>query len=155
MKNDMRFSSYQIHHIMQVYIDKLSNEEDKKKALKEESLDSDTGKAFSKAESPIISERIVESITGRISNICSSGAGLDRSESKFNAKIVPGDRRPCAGCGGAFLTSGMEPEAAAQKDKETAVGENRNYVYNYIDESGKKISREISLSDSGFLIKKI
>jgi hypothetical protein len=39
-------------------------------------------------------------------------------------------------------------------DIEKTIGEKRNYVYNYIDESGEKKSREISLSDSRFLIKK-
>jgi hypothetical protein len=155
MKNNMRFSSYQIHHIMQVYIDKLSNGEDKKKLLKEEDPDPDTGNAFSKAGSPIISNRIIRDITGRINNICISGSEPEKTAVGFDKDSLQNKETLCAGCGGAFLTSGIEPESAAYKDKEKAIGENRNYVYNYIDESGKKISREISLSDSGFLIKKI
>ncbi|RPJ18615.1 MAG: hypothetical protein EHM30_00175 [Desulfobacteraceae bacterium] len=149
MKNDMRFSSYQIHHIMQVYIDKLSSGEDTKKAFQEEN-----GNTVSEADSRIIAERIINDITGRINNICISGSEPKKRAGIFDKDTIPNDGRFRTGCGGAFLTSEIEPASAAGKDIEKTIGEKRNYVYNYIDESGEKKSREISLSDSGFLIKK-
>ena len=123
----MRFSSYQIHHIIQVYADKLSNGEDKKERFRERNLPSGNSGPVSKAGSQIITERIIMDITGRINDICNSGIQI----------------------------SEFEPESGIKKDKDKSIRENKNFVFNVIDESGKKISLEISLKDSEFLMKNI
>ncbi len=123
----MRFSSYQIHHIMQVYADKLSNGEDKKERFREGNLPSGDGNPVSKADSQIIAERIIKDMTGRLNNICNSGIQI----------------------------SEFEPASGINKDKDKSIRENKNFVFNIIDESGKKISLEISLKDSEFLIKNL
>ncbi len=123
----MRFSSYQIHHIMQVYAEKLSSGEDKKERLREENLHSGNDKHISKAGSKIIAERIIKDITGRINDICNSGIQI----------------------------SEIEPAPLINKDNDKVIRENNKYIFNIIDESGEKVSREISLKDYEFLIKNL
>jgi hypothetical protein len=112
---------------MQVYADKLSNGEDKKERFREGNLPSGDGNPVSKADSQIIAERIIKDMTGRLNNICNSGIQI----------------------------SEFEPASGINKDKDKSIRENKNFVFNIIDESGKKISLEISLKDSEFLIKNL
>ncbi|MFO7666347.1 MAG: hypothetical protein R6V76_07005 [Desulfobacterales bacterium] len=160
----MRFSSYQIHQIMQVYVDKLSNGKDRKELSCEVNPPSGNGEPVSKADSHIIAERIIKDITGRIDDICKSaiepqqhaptplqGAWLANETER---DTLANFRRFSADCGNGLQT-GREPASGIYKGKDKAITENKNYVYNIIDESGKKISREISLIDSEFLIKNL
>ena len=150
---------------MQVYVDKLSNGEDKKERSCEGNLPSGNGEPVSKADSQIIGERIIKDITGRIDDICKSGI-----EPKQQAPIplqgawlanepkketITSGRRFHADCSRELQTSEFEPVSGIYKDEDKAIRENKNYVYNVIDKSGKKISREISLNDSEFLIKNL
>ncbi len=161
----MRFSSYQIHHIMQVYVDKLSNGKDRKERSCEENLPSGDGEHVPKADSKIIAERIIKDITGRIDDICKSGiepkqqtltplqgAWLANEPQK---EIIPNGLRFSADNSRELQTSEFNPALGMRKDKDKAIRENKNYFYNVIDKSGKKISREISLNDSEFLIKNL
>lgn len=150
-----------MHHIMQVYADKLNNGKNKKEQPSEENLTSGNDEPVSKADSQVISERIIKDITGRINNICKTGiepktqalnplqgAWLTNEPKK---ETIASDLRFPVYSNRELQTSGLEPASGMCKDKE--ISENKKYVYNAIDNSGKKVSREISLIDSGFLIK--
>jgi len=150
---------------MQVYVDKLSNGEDKKERFCEENLPPSDGGPVSKADSKIIAERIIKDITGRIDDICKSGiepkqqaitplqgAWLANEPQK---EIIANGRRFSDDCSREPQTSEFNPALGMYKDKDKEIRENKNYVYNVIDKSGKKISREISLNDSEFLIKNL
>jgi hypothetical protein len=123
----MRFSSYQICHIMQVYKDKLCSGEDKKELFCGGKLPSGKDKPLSESESHLIAERIIRDIRERINDTCAGG---------IEQKI-----------------SGIEPGPETDKDKYKPANEN-NFIYKTIGESGKIISREITLNYSEFLIKK-
>jgi len=150
---------------MQVYVDKLSNGEDKKERSCEENLPSVNGETVSKADSQIISERIIKDITGRINDICKSGIepkqqvlkplqGAWLAKDSKNEAITNG-RRLSTDCSRELQTSELKPASGMYEDKDKVIRENKNYVYNAIDKNGKKISREISLNDSEFLIKNL
>jgi hypothetical protein len=159
----MRFSSYQIHYIMQVYVDKLSNGEDKKERLHEGNMPSGNGGPVSKAGSQIIADRIINDITGRIDDICKSGIEQKQQvptplqgawlANEPKKETIPNGRDFSADYSREIQTSGLETASGIYKDKDKATRENKNYVYNVIDKSGKKVSREISLNDSEFFIK--
>lgn len=140
----MRLSSYQIHHIIQVYVDKLSNGEDKKEQFCEVNLPSRNGEHVSQADGRIIAERIINDITGRINDICNSGIESKPQSSESKKETISDDRKFSADCGGKLQTSELEPASGINK-------ENKNYVYNFIDKSGKKVSREISLNYSDWM----
>ena len=153
----MRFSSYQIHHIIQVYIDKLSSGEGKTELFSKGNLPSDNGNPVSKADSQIIAERITKDISDRINDICKNGIVPKQfARSNLPEAVSAGELKKetiPAACIGELQISGSEPGPVINKDK--SVREDKNYVYNTIDESGKMISREISLKDSGFLMKNL
>jgi len=147
----MQLSSYQIHHIIQVYVDKLSNGEDKKERFCEENLPSSNGEHVSKADGWIIAERIINDITGRIKDICNSGIEPIQQASESKKETISNDRKFSADCCGELQTSELKPASGMNKDKDKSIRENKNYVYNIIDKSGKKVSREISLNDSDWM----
>ena len=153
----MRFSSYQIHHIIQVYIDKLSSGEGKTELFSKGNLPSDNGNPVSKADSQIIAERITKDISDRINDICKNGIVPKQfARSNLPEAVSAGELKKetiPAACIGELQISGSEPGPVINKDK--SVREDKNYVYNTIDESGKMITREISLKDSGFLMKNL
>ncbi len=147
----MRLSSYQIHHIIQVYVDKLSNGEDKKEQFCGVNLPSRNGEHVSQADGRIIAERIINDITGRINDICNSGIETEPQSSESKKETISNDRKFSADCGGELQASELEPASGINNDKDRSIRENKNYVYNFIDKSGKKISREISLNDSDWM----
>ena len=147
----MRLSSYQIHHIIQVYVDKLSNGKDKKEPFCEENLPSSSNGHVSKTDGRIIAERIINDITGRISDICNSGIEPKQKAGESKKETISNDRKFSADCGGEPQESELKPSSGINKDKGKSIRENKNYLYNFIDKSGKKVSREISLNDSDWM----
>jgi len=150
---------------MQVYVDKLSNGEDKKERFCGGNLPSGNGEPVSKADSQKIAERIIKGITGRINDICKSGIEPKQQEltplqgawlaNDSKNETITNGRRLSTDCSRELQTSGLKPASGMFEDKDKAIRENKNYVYNVIDKSGKKVSREISLNDSEFLVKNL